>query len=180
AFGQSTAGNDLRLLEGLPYEAGCALNCLSNICTPYLAETLLEDVYGMMNSSKPYIRKKAVLVLYPIFKRFPRALRLSFDRLKDKLKDEDPGVQNAAVNVICELARKNPSNYLALLPQLFELLNHSNNNWMLIKLVKLLGSLIPAEPRLAKKLQEPLTQIISSTPAKSLLYECISTATNCF
>ncbi|ETO18973.1 hypothetical protein RFI_18261 [Reticulomyxa filosa] len=108
AFGQSTAGNDLRLLEGLPYEAGCALNCLSNICTPYLAETLLEDVYGMMNSSKPYIRKKAVLVLYPIFKRFPRALRLSFDRLKDKLKDEDPGVQNAAVNVICELARKNP------------------------------------------------------------------------
>jgi len=50
---------------------------------------------------------------------------------------------------------------------------------MLIKLVKLLGSLLPAEPRLAKKLQDPLTHIIANTPAKSLLYECINTATNC-
>ena len=50
---------------------------------------------------------------------------------------------------------------------------------MLIKLVKLLGSLIPAEPRLGRKLQEPLTHIITNTPAKSLLYECINTVTTC-
>ena len=93
----------------------------------------------MTVSSKPYLRKKSVLVLYSIFRKYPRALRLTFDRLRDKLKDDDPGVQNAAVNVICELARKNPSNYLALLPHLFDLLNNSNNNWMLIKLGKLLG-----------------------------------------
>lgn len=48
---------------------------------------------------------------------------------------------------------------------------------MLIKIVKLLGALCPLEPRLAKKLSEPITNIISTTPAKSLLYECISTAT---
>ena len=41
--------------------------------------------------------------------------------------------------------------------------------------MKLLGSLSPLEPRLAKKLQEPLTDIITTTPAKSLLYECINT-----
>eukprot|EP01084_Bolivina_argentea_P017444 32578_1 len=163
--------------EGSMYESGCAINCLANICTPYLAETLLEDIYSMMNSTKPYLRKKSVLILYSIFRKFPRALRLTFDRLRDKLKDEDGGVQNAAVNVICELARKNPSNYLPLLPHLFDLLNNSNNNWMLIKLVKLLGSLIPAEPRLGRKLQEPLTHIITNTPAKSLLYECINTVT---
>jgi len=40
-----------------------------------------------------------------------------------------------------------------------------------------LGALCPLEPRLAKKLSEPITNIISTTPAKSLLYECISTAT---
>lgn len=118
-------------------------------------------------------------MLYSIFRKYPRALRLTFDRLRDKLKDDDPGVCNAAVNVICELARKNPGNYLALLPHLFDLLNNSNNNWMLIKLVKLLGSLIPAEPRLGRKLQEPLTHIITNTPAKSLLYECINTVTAC-
>jgi hypothetical protein len=31
------------------------------------------------------------------------------------------------------------------------------------------------EPRLAKKLQEPLTDVITTTPAKSLLYECVNT-----
>merc|ERR1712137_946402 len=53
----------------------------------------------------------------------------------------------------------------------------SNNNWMLIKLVKLFGSLTPLEPRLAKKLVEPLTNIMNSTSAMSLLYECILTCT---
>eukprot|EP01083_Nonionella_stella_P271557 920242_1 len=173
----SCLANSSTSSDGSMYESGCAINCLANICTPYLAETLLEDIYTMMNSSKPYLRKKSVLVLYSIFRKFPKALRLTFDRLKDKLRDEDGGVQNAAVNVICELARKNPSNYLSLLPHLFDLLNNSNNNWMLIKLVKLLGSLIPAEARLGRKLQEPLTHIITNTPAKSLLYECINTVT---
>lgn len=51
----------------------------------------------------------------------------------------------------------------------------SSNNWVLIKVVKLLGSLVPLEPRLAKKLVEPLTDIITTTPAKSLLYECVNT-----
>lgn len=43
----------------------------------------------------------------------------------------------AVVNVICELARKNPKNYLSLAPQLFSILNTSTNNWMLIKIIKL-------------------------------------------
>ena len=51
----------------------------------------------------------------------------------------------------------------------------SSNNWVLIKVVKLLGSLVPLEPRLAKKLTEPLSDIITTTPAKSLLYECVNT-----
>ena len=49
------------------------------------------------------------------------------------------------------------------------------NNRVLIKVVKLLGSLSPLEPRLAKKLTEPLCDIITTTPAKSLLYECVNT-----
>jgi hypothetical protein len=47
------------------------------------------------------------------------------------------GVVSSAVNVICELARKNASNYLTLAPVLFRLLTRSNNNWMLIKIIKL-------------------------------------------
>ncbi|ELT90145.1 hypothetical protein CAPTEDRAFT_204679, partial [Capitella teleta] len=37
------------------------------------------------------------------------------------------------------------------------------------------GALTPLEPRLGKKLIEPLTNLIHSTSAMSLLYECINT-----
>jgi AP-3 complex subunit delta-1 len=47
------------------------------------------------------------------------------------------GVQAAAVNVICELARRNPKNYLALAPIFFRLMTSSTNNWVLIKIIKL-------------------------------------------
>jgi AP-3 complex subunit delta len=39
------------------------------------------------------------------------------------------------------------------------------------------GVLTPLEPRLAKKLVDPLTNLIQTTPAMSLLYEAISTVT---
>ena len=48
---------------------------------------------------------------------------------------------------------------------------------MLIKIVKLFASLVPEEPRLARKLLDPLATIIRNTTAKSLQYECIYTIT---
>ena len=38
---------------------------------------------------------------------------------------------------ICELAAKNPKNYLSLAPQFYTILTTSTNNWVLIKVVKL-------------------------------------------
>eukprot|EP01027_Heterolobosea_sp_BB2_P010522 GEZU01015435.1.p1 GENE.GEZU01015435.1~~GEZU01015435.1.p1 ORF type:complete len:639 (-),score=149.75 GEZU01015435.1:1263-3179(-) len=157
------------------YEAGIAINCLANICTPDLARDLVADVVTQVSSSKPYVRKKSVLALYRIFLKYPDALRPSFPRLKERLEDQDPAVISCAVNVICELARKNPQNYLGMAPLFYKLLTTLTNNWTLIKIVKLFGALTPLEPRLAKKLVEPLTNIINTTPAKSLLYECLNT-----
>lgn len=90
-----------------------------------------------MTSSRPYLRKKAVLIMYKIFLNYPDSLRPSFPRLKEKLDDSESSVQAAAVNVICELARKNPKNYLSLAPIFFKLMTISTNNWVLIKIIKL-------------------------------------------
>ncbi|EPB69935.1 adaptin region [Ancylostoma ceylanicum] len=157
------------------YDSGVALGGLSCFVTPDLARDLASDIVNLLSSSRPYTRKRAVLLLYKIFLKYPEALRPTFPRLKDKLEDPDPGVQSAAVNVICELARKNPKNYLTLAPVFFKLMTTSSNNWMLIKIIKLFGALVPLEPRLGKKLLEPLTNLINSTSAMSLLYECINT-----
>ncbi|CCD73656.1 AP-3 complex subunit delta [Caenorhabditis elegans] len=157
------------------YESGIALGGLSCFVTPDLARDLAADVVNLLSCSRNYTRKRAVLLLYKIFLKYPDALRPTFPRLKEKLEDPDPGVQSSAVNVICELARKNPKNYLTLAPVFFKLMTTSSNNWMLIKIIKLFGALVPLEPRLGKKLLEPLTNLINSTSAMSLLYECINT-----
>ncbi|XP_008484254.1 AP-3 complex subunit delta-like [Diaphorina citri] len=109
-------------------------------------------------------------MMYKVFLKFPDALRPAFPRLKEKLEDPDSGVQSAAVNVVCELARKNPKNYLSLAPVFFKLMTTSSNNWMLIKIIKLFGALTPLEPRLGKKLIEPLTNLIHRFVVCSLLH----------
>ena len=66
----------------------------------------------------------SILILH-VFPRTPRrlqGLRLTFDNLKRRLTDDSPAVVSCAVNVICELARKKPANYLSLAPDLFNLL----------------------------------------------------------
>eukprot|EP00038_Savillea_parva_P027238 m.58366 g.58366 ORF g.58366 m.58366 type:complete len:1253 (+) comp7821_c0_seq1:94-3852(+) len=157
------------------YVIGVALNGLSEFMSPDLARDLASDIVTLTASSRPYVRKKATLILYKVFLRYPDALRPAFPRLKEKLDDEEASTQSCAVNVICELARKNPRNYLSLAPIFFRLLTNSQNNWMRIKIIKLFAALTPLEPRLAKKLIDPLTNLIHQTPAMSLLYECIST-----
>uniref|UniRef100_A0A8D2NY26 AP-3 complex subunit delta-1 n=1 Tax=Zosterops lateralis melanops TaxID=1220523 RepID=A0A8D2NY26_ZOSLA len=145
------------------YDTGVALTGLSCFVTPDLARDLANDIMTLMSHTKPYIRKKAVLIMYKVFLKYPESLRPAFPRLKEKLEDPDPGVQSAAVNVICELARRNPKNYLSLAPLFFKLMTSSTNNWVLIKIIKLFGALTPLEPRLGKKLIEPLTNLIHST-----------------
>jgi AP-3 complex subunit delta-1 len=52
---------------------------------------------------------------------------------------EDPSVTAAIVNVVCELGWRRPQDFLPLAPRLFELLVDSGNNWMAIKLIKLVS-----------------------------------------
>ncbi|OLL25522.1 AP-3 complex subunit delta [Neolecta irregularis DAH-3] len=158
-----------------PLEISIAINGLSHIVTPSLARDLNHDLLSMLSHSRPFVRKKAVLVLYKIFLQYPEALRIAFPRLQEKLDDPDPSVVGATVNVVCELARKAPKNYLVLAPQLFNLLTTSQNNWMLIKIIKLFTALTPLEPRLVKKLVPQLTHILQTSSAMSLLYEAINT-----
>ncbi|KAI0756396.1 adaptin N terminal region-domain-containing protein [Daedaleopsis nitida] len=162
-------------LGSRPDEAAVALNGLSHIVTPELARDLSPELIAMLNHSRPHIRKRAILVMFKVFTQYPDILPQSMNRLRERLDDPDPGVVAATINVLCELAHRNPTDYLPLAPQLFHLLTTSSNNWMLIKIIKLFGTLTPYEPRLVKKLQPPITELISTTSAISLLYECVRT-----
>ncbi|KAI1477160.1 Adaptor protein complex AP-3 delta subunit [Daldinia eschscholtzii] len=149
---------------------------LPHVITPSLALSVLSDLLPRLSHTHPAIRKKTIVTLYRLALVYPETLRAAWPKIKERLMDrtEDPSVTAAIVNVICELGWRRPHDFLPLAPRLFELLVDSGNNWMAIKLIKLFATLTPLEPRLVRKLLPPLTEIIQTTPAMSLLYECIS------
>ncbi|KAI1765542.1 Adaptor protein complex AP-3 delta subunit [Hypoxylon sp. FL1150] len=149
---------------------------LPHVITPSLALSVLPDLLPRLNHTHPAIRKKTIVTLYRLALVYPETLRAAWPRIKERLMDkgEDASVTAAIINVICELGWRRPHDFLPLAPRLFELLVDSGNNWMAIKLIKLFATLTPLEPRLVRKLLPPLTEIIQTTPAMSLLYECIS------
>ncbi|GAA5969975.1 hypothetical protein JCM21900_001304 [Sporobolomyces salmonicolor] len=163
------------------------LSSVALLLTPTLARDLAPDILSLLTHTRPAVRKQTVLLLWRILKSWPGVRELAsgreergedpwIERLRERLEDDDLGVVGATVNVICEAARKDPRRYLPLAPELFGLLTAGTNNWMLIKIIKLFAVLTPEEPRLVKKLVPPLTELIETTPAMSLLYECIQTS----
>ena len=50
---------------------------------------------------------------------------------------QDPSVTAAIINVICEFGWRRPGDFLALAPRFFEFLVDEANNWMVIKIIKL-------------------------------------------
>lgn len=149
---------------------------IPHVISPSMANSLLADLLQRLSHSSPAIRKKTIVTLYRLALVYPETLRPVWPKIKERLQDEneDPSVTAAIVNVVCELGWRRPQDFLPLAPRLFDLLTTGNNNWMAIKIIKLFSTLTPLEPRLVKKLLPPLTSIIKTTPAMSLLYECIS------
>lgn len=157
------------------YETGCAMSGLSCFVSNEIGRELFNDVHRLLSSTKPYLRKKAILLMYKILTVFPDTLSEVLPKLEEKLEDPDQGVQSSVINVICELARQEPKNFLHLEGTLYKLMENSSNNWMLIKIIKLFGALVSLEPRVGEKIIQPLENLAHSTSAMSVLYETIST-----
>jgi AP-3 complex subunit delta-1 len=152
------------------------LVAIPHIISPSMANSLLSEILPRMTHSNPAIRKKTIVTLYRLALAYPDTLRPAWPKIKERLLDEneDPSVTSAIVNVVCELGWRRPQDFLPLAPRLFDLLVEEGDNWMAIKLIKLFATLTPLEPRLIKKLLPPLTTIIKTTPAMSLLYEAVN------
>ncbi|SJM83715.1 related to AP-3 complex subunit delta [Zygosaccharomyces bailii] len=155
-------------------KVGIALSGLSTIITPSLASDICDDLFSMLNSTKPYIRKKAITALFKVFLQYPEALRDNFDNFAARLEDDDISVVSAAVSVICELSKKNPQPFIQLSPLLYDILVTISNNWIIIRLLKLFTNLSKVEPKLRPRLLPKILELMDSTTATSVLYESIN------
>lgn len=92
--------------------------------------------------------------------------------MSDALSDVAPSVQIAAVTVMYEISRTNPKIFMLTVPKLFDLFK-SSNNWLIIKLIKLMHEIIKVEPRMVKKLTKTYEKLLVSTKAKSVEIDLI-------
>ncbi|KAL6182862.1 hypothetical protein ACLB2K_044274 [Fragaria x ananassa] len=157
------------------FEVSLALECLSRIATVDLARDLTPEIFTLLASTKVMVRKKAIGVILRVFDKYPDSVRVCFKRLVENLESSDSQIVSVTVGVFCELAVRDPRSYLPLAPEFHKILVDSKNNWVLIKVLKIFAKLAPLEPRLAKRVVEPICEHIRKTGAKSLLFECIRT-----
>jgi len=160
------------LTNGKLLDCSLALTALASFATKELGSECASDIATLLSSARPSIRKKSIVTCYKVTQVYPDSMQIFLPKLKERLLDSHPGVACAAVTVMCEFANSKPETLLSLAPILYELMNSESNNWMLIKVVKVMGKLVPLEPRLVKKLVDPMTRLLNSSRAKSLLYEC--------
>lgn len=66
------------------------LNGLSHIVTPDLARDLAPELIAMLNHSRPHIRKRAILAVYKLVKKYPEVAAQVRTRMEEKLEDSDP------------------------------------------------------------------------------------------
>ena len=59
----------------------------------------------------------------------------------------------AAISTIYEMTKINQDLFIVTIPVVYQLLCETSNNWILIKLIKLLTEFCEAEPRLKIKLK---------------------------
>ncbi|CAI8619861.1 unnamed protein product [Vicia faba] len=157
------------------FHVSLALHCLSNIATLDLARDLTPDLFNLLSSSRVFVRNRAIAVVLRVFDKYPDAVRVCFKRLVENLESSDPQVVTAVVGVFCELSCKDPRSYLPLAPEFYRILVDSKNNWVLIKVLKIFARLAPLEPRLGKRIVEPICEHIRRSGAKSLVFECVRT-----
>ena len=103
--------------------------------------SLLSDLMPRLSHSNPSIRKKTTVALYRLALVYPETLRPAWPKIKDMLmnEEEDASVIAAVINVVCELGWRRPRDFLPLAPRLFDLLIDGGNNWMAIKIIKLVS-----------------------------------------
>ena len=96
--------------------------------------------------------------------------------LSDRLKDSDASVKMTAISTIYEISKIDQSLFVVTIPVLYQMLGEVSNNWVLIKIIKLLTEFCMVEPRLKLKLRPKFYDLLDSQKARSVQFEIIKSS----
>jgi len=114
------------------------LSCLGNVRNKNLGQDVLPLVINCLTHSKPLIRKKAVANLRTIFTTNPHLIQENLEKVLQRIPEEhDPSVLNSIISLCFTVIDLQPALHPLLIKPLFNLFEMKKNNWVFIKLVKL-------------------------------------------
>ena len=181
---------------------GLALCTLADIASECIARDLSGDVEKLMQSTSPYIRKKATLASLRVIRKCPDMCDVYVERAKKIFTSEkNHGVLLAGTSLVAELARQKPESVrelaLGTVPYMVKVLRNllsvnygSDYNYngfsdpflqiKLLRCLRLLGGayLRHGDAKGGEQLKGLLTQIATNTESArnighAILYECV-------
>lgn len=157
-----------------PLICSCVLTSIPNYLTAPISMHIANDIISMINSSKTFVRQKAITSFYHICCTHPEALKAGFTALKACLDDSDRGVVFATVSVFRMFCLLFPQQFTSLIPKFFKMLETTNVNWIRLRLIQILTQLNTVEPRTAKKLIPLYANIIDTVTSPNVIFEVVN------
>lgn len=180
------------------YIGGLALAALGNICSAEMARDLAPDVERLMESSNPYLRKKAALCAVRVIKKVPDMVESFIERAAGLLTDKNHGVILAGVTLmlqICELDREAIipvyRRHVPALCKILRSLMQAGNSpehdiggitdpFLQVKILRLLRYLGRGNAEASDQMSDILAQVAANVDGarnsgNAILYECVQT-----
>lgn len=116
------------------------LSCLGNIRNSDLGQETLSHVLNCTTHTKPVIRKKAYAALRTIFISNPGLIQANLEKILQRITEEnDSSVLGAILSICYTVLELQPTLHPLLIKPLFSLFDMKKNNWIMIKLIKLVS-----------------------------------------
>eukprot|EP00878_Enallax_costatus_P013642 GHUV01014265.1.p1 GENE.GHUV01014265.1~~GHUV01014265.1.p1 ORF type:complete len:761 (+),score=273.69 GHUV01014265.1:204-2486(+) len=176
---------------------GLALAALGNICSAEMARDLSPDIERLLESSNPYIRKKAALCTIRVLKKNPELIEEFQDKAADLLHDKNQGVALSGVTLMLQLCLMQPQvieRYRQHVPKLCTMLRsllqggfspeHDvggiTNPFLQVKILQLLRVLGRGNADASDAMTDILAQVAANVEGNrnagnAILYEAVST-----
>jgi AP-1 complex subunit gamma-1 len=185
------------LCSPVQFNVGLALTALGNIASQDMARDLASEVEKLLQSTNPYIRKKAALCSTRILRKNPDLSENFAERIKALVQDRNHGVLLAGITAMIELLDVAPQYIPAfrrLVPAIIRILKslvlsgyapeHDiygiTDPFLQVKLLRLLAVLGRGSAEASEQMSDTLAQVATNTEASktagnAILYEVVLT-----
>ncbi|KAF0989360.1 hypothetical protein HZS_7850 [Henneguya salminicola] len=149
-----------------------SMNSLAFFIDEAVAPNVASEISTHITSTNPQIRKRAVILLFLCIKKFHTLVTEYWPRIVSGILDNNSSVRCTTASVVAEFSYDSSFDYNIITDDLISLLQTSSNNWMLIKILKILSRVSLTSKQL-RTIETRILVLFQGTSAFSLMFECI-------